>query len=111
MKKLLSLLLCFLMAGTACTALFGCTRGGDSGKLIVTILNQESEVNMFTKVAEAFCAENPGVEVELMPLGNYETEVLYKLHSGEPIDVLHVPDNYVTPFQKDGVLENLEPYI
>ena len=73
MKKFLSLLLCFLMAGTACTALFGCTRGGDSGKLIVTILNQESEVNMFTKVAEAFCAENPGVEVELMPLGNYET--------------------------------------
>ena len=111
MKKFLSLLLCFLMAGTACTALFGCTRGGDSGKLIVTILNQESEVNMFTKVAEAFCAENPGVVVELMPLGNYETEVLYKLHSGEPIDVLHVPDNYVTPFQKDGVLENLEPYI
>lgn len=89
----------------------GSQNGDEQNKLVVSILNQTSERDMYNAVAEAFEKANEGVTVELLPLSNYETDVRQKLRSGERIDVLHVPDNYVTPFANDGVLENLEPFI
>lgn len=116
MKKFLGIVMGAVMVLSIGAMAVGCgDRGSQNGdeqnKLVVSILNQTSERDMYNAVAEAFEKANEGVTVELLPLSNYETDVRQKLRSGERIDVLHVPDNYVTPFANDGVLENLEPFI
>ena len=116
MKRFLGIVMGAVMALSIGVMAVGCgdrgsNGGGEENKIVVSILNQESERKMYEAVAEAFEKANEGVTVELMPLSNYETDVRSKLRSGERIDVLHVPDNFVTPFANDGVLENLEPFI
>lgn len=113
MKKLTGILLCAVMAISVGIMAAGCRDQSAEGtqKLVVSILNQTSEEEMYTAVAKAFEKANEGTKIELLPLSNYETDVRAKLRAGERIDVLHVPDNFVTPFANDGVLENLESYI
>ena len=116
MKRFLGIVMGAVMALSIGVMAVGCSDrgsngGGEENKIVVSILNQESERKMYEAVADAFEKANEGVTVKLMPLSNYETDVRSKLRSGERIDVLHVPDNFVTPFANDGVLENLEPFI
>lgn len=99
-----------LVMGTTGLAACGPTADPEN-TIVVSILNQTSEKTMFEAVADAFEKSNPGTTVTLLPLSNYETDVRQKIKTGERIDVMHVPDSYVTSFAIDDVLENLEPYI
>ena len=111
-KKKIALFLSVLTVCSALAATVGCVER-DSGKqtVVVSILNQTSEKDMYNAVKEAFEEKYPDVNIEFLPLSNYETDVRNKLKSNETIDVLHVPDSHVTLFASDNVLENLEPFI
>ena len=111
MKKI-ALFLSVLTVCSALAATVGC-RGRDSGKrtVVVSILNQTSEKDMYNAVKKAFEEKYTDIQIKFMPLSDYETDVRNKLKANETIDVLHVPDSHVTMFANDNVLENLEPYI
>ena len=111
-KKKIALFLSVITACSALAATVGCGKR-DSGKqtVVVSILNQTSEKDMYNAVKEAFEEKYTDIQIKFMPLSDYETDVRNKLKANETIDVLHVPDSYVTMFANDKVLENLEPYI
>ena len=111
-KKKIALFLSVLTVCSALAATVGCGER-DSGKqtVVVSILNQTSEKDMYNAVKEAFEEKYTDIQIKFMPLSDYETDVRNKLKANETIDVLHVPDSHVTMFANDNVLENLEPYI
>ena len=111
-KKKIALFLSVLTVCLLCAATVGCGER-DSGKqtVVVSILNQTSEKDMYNAVKEAFEEKYTDIQIKFMPLSDYETDVRNKLKANETIDVLHVPDSHLTMFANDNVLENLEPYI
>ena len=75
MKRFLGIVMGAVMALSIGVMAVGCgdrgsNGGGEENKIVVSILNQESERKMYEAVAEALEKANEGLTVELIPLSN-----------------------------------------
>lgn len=88
--------------------------GEEAVTLTWAMWGSPAEIETHQKVADAFMAEHPDIQIEIMsePWSDYFTKVQTLWASGDPEvipDVLFLSP--VINYAADGVLENLDPYI
>lgn len=73
-KKKIALFLSVLTVCSALATTVGCgVRGSGKQTVVVSILNQTSEKDMYNAVKEAFEEKYTDIQIKFMPLSDYET--------------------------------------
>ena len=79
--------------------------------LKIGLLNTTQEKNIMKTLAQGFQTLYPNVTFEYTTLITYETGIAQAIQEGTMLDVLWVPDAYVTSMADRGLLLDLDGYI
>ncbi len=126
MKKILSVVIALLLMGTVCAAT-ACSGGAtladpddyEVGQVDVNIeatldvacLNTTQEKELMQDLAKGFQAIYKNVKFRYTTLTDYEAGIAQEIVAGTQLDVIWVPDAYVTSLADEGLLYNLDKYI
>lgn len=83
-----------------------------SGTKLLTVITQANGKGLeaLHQKADRFMAENDGIEVRIEQAnGNFN--VLNKIKSGEPADVIHLSESVFGPYLRQGLIIDLMPYL
>lgn len=117
-RKIISIMLVFVMLLSTVASLSGCgnnqTSGGngdESGEITLTVTVNSTElgdINLY----EQYEKEHPGINVEVIPMGNNDTKLLSMIASGNPPDIIRCMGYDEIPvFVQRGILMPLDEYI
>ncbi len=79
--------------------------------LRVAMLNTTQEEELMDDLANGFNVIYPNVDFEFTKLTTYESGIAQTIATGTKLDVIWVPDAYVTSLADQGLLYNLENYM
>ena len=82
-----------------------------SATLRVAMLNTTQEEELMDELAAGFNVIYPNVDFEFTKLTTYESGIAQTIATGTNLDVIWVPDAYVTSLADQGLLYNLEKYM
>ena len=82
-----------------------------SATLRVAMLNTTQEEELMDELAAGFNVIYPNVDFESTKLTTYESGIAQTIATGTNLDVIWVPDAYVTSLADQGLLYNLEKYM
>ncbi len=110
MKKLIAILLCFLLV---LPATVGCGGNDDGVKEITYYMwGSTKEVKTAEQLAADFEVMHPGWKVKVLPsTGNYYDNLKINFGGGNAPDVFFMEGGTIESFVKDELLLNLQPYI
>lgn len=126
MKKVKTMLLSLALCLCLCLGLAGCggtpTPGASydpdldvdpdiTATLNIAILNTNEERNIMQELTTGFKTMYPNVSFTFTQLTTYETGIIQAIQEGLMLDVLWVPDAYVTSMADSNLLLDLTEYI
>lgn len=79
--------------------------------LRVAMLNTTQEEELMDDLASGFNVIYPNVDFEFTKLTTYESGIAQTIATGTKLDVIWVPDAYVTSLADQGLLYNLQNYM
>lgn len=106
MKKLLA---------TSALAFFAVTGAAlaDTTLKLVEVITSPSRTEVLQGIVDKFEAAHPGTSVEIisLPWGEAFQKFATMVSAGDLPDVVEMPDNWISLYANNGLLEDLEPYL
>ena len=96
------------------SALAAATRPlADTTLKLVEVITSPERTETLKEIVKTFEDANPGVKVEIisLPWGQAFEKFATMVSAGETPDVVEMPDRWQALYAKNGMLENLEPYL
>jgi len=95
----------------ACGSDSGYGSGGGGDDLSFMSWDTTSDSPLYTVAQNWAKSVNRGIDVQSVPLSDYETKVRAVLASGVPPTAIRINDDYVGSYYADGSLLDLRPYL
>lgn len=82
-------------------------------KVVMATIYPKGSIPGGDQAIEKFKATHPGIELEVQvtDYATFVTKVLTQIAGGDPPDIITIENRFFTSFAKEGVLEDLTPYM